>query len=143
MPTKGDRVDILVDTSVALALVIEDHEHHLSTLRAIGSRTLGLAGHAAFETFSVLTRLPPPARRSPEVVERLLSANFPSTRYLSPSSAEALLTNFAKLGIAGGSVYDALVGATAVESGLVLLTRDARAIPVYRALRVDTEVIRD
>jgi predicted nucleic acid-binding protein len=47
------------------------------------------------------------------------------------------------LGIAGGSVYDALVGAAAVESGLVLFSRDARAIRVYRALQVDVEVIRD
>jgi predicted nucleic acid-binding protein len=103
---------------------------------------VGLAGHAAFETFSVLTRLPPPARRSPEVVLRLLNANFPSIKYLTTSDAGALLAKFAILGIAGGSVYDALVGASAAESGLVLLTRDARAIPVYRALHVEIEVIR-
>ena len=143
MPIKSNGVDVLVDTSVAIAVVVEDHEHHINTMRVIGNRNLGLAGHAAFETFSVLTRLPPPARRSPEVVARLLSANFPSTKYLTPLAAETLLSNFAKLGIAGGSVYDALVGAAAVESGLVLLTRDARAIPVYRALKVDVEVIRD
>jgi len=142
MPTKSNRVDVLVDTSVAVAVVVEDHEHHAVTLRTIGNRSLGLAGHAAFETFSVLTRLPPPARRSPEVVVRLLRANFPSIKYLTASVAEALLPKFASLGIAGGSVYDALVGAAAAESGLVLLTRDARAIPVYRALQVDIEVIR-
>jgi predicted nucleic acid-binding protein len=136
-------VDILVDTSVAVAVVVEDHEHHGAALRAIGNRRLGLAGHAAFETFSVLTRLPPPARRSPEAVERLLSENFPSIEYLSTSGAAALLPKLANLGIAGGSVYDALVGAAAAESGLVLLTRDARAVPVYRALQVDIEVIRN
>jgi predicted nucleic acid-binding protein len=143
MPTKSNRVDVLADTSVAVAVVVEDHEHHAATLRAIGNRSLGLAGHAAFETFSVLTRLPPPARRSPEVVVRLLNANFPSIKYLTASGAEALLPKFASLGIAGGSVYDALVGAAAAESGLVLLTRDARAIPVYRALQVEIEVIRN
>jgi predicted nucleic acid-binding protein len=72
-----------------------------------------------------------------------MSANFPSITYLTTSGAEALLPKFASLGIAGGSVYDALVGAAAAESGLVLLTRDTRAIPVYRALQVDAEVIRD
>lgn len=143
MPTKSSGVDILVDTSVAVAVVVEDHEHHGETLRVIGSRSLGLAGHAAFETFSVLTRLPPPARRSPEAVVRLLRANFPSIKYLSTSGAAALLPKLANLGIAGGSVYDALVGAAAAESGLVLLTRDARAVPVYRALQVDIEVIRN
>jgi predicted nucleic acid-binding protein len=143
MPTKSERVDVLADTSVAVAIVVEDHEHHAATLRVVGNRRVGLAGHAAFETFSVLTRLPSPARRSPEVVVRLLSANFPLTKYLSASGAEALLPRFASLGIAGGSVYDALVGAAAAEVGLVLLTRDARAIPVYRALQVDIEVIRN
>ena len=143
MPTKGNGVDVLADTSVAVAVVVEDHEHHASTLRALGNRSVGLAGHAAFETFSVLTRLPSPSRRSPEAVVRLMSVNFPSIKYLTPSAAEALLSRVASLGIAGGSVYDALVGAAAAESALVLLTRDVRAIPVYRALHVDIEVIRD
>jgi predicted nucleic acid-binding protein len=142
MSTKSRDVDVLADTSVAVAVVVEDHEHHDSTLSAIGRRSVGLSGHAAFETFSVLTRLPPPARRSPETVMRLLSSNFPSNRHLTPTVAEALLPRLANLGIAGGSVYDALVGAAAVESGLVLLTRDIRAIPVYRALQVDIEVLR-
>lgn len=143
MPIKGRGVDILADTSVAVAVVAEDHDHHLATLRAIGDRSVGLAGQAAFETFSVLTRLPPPARRSPDAVHRLIRANFPVIKHLTPSVAEALLPKFASLGIAGGSVYDALVGASAAESALVLLTRDARAIPVYRMLQVDIEVIRD
>ena len=132
---------MLVDTSVAVAIVVEDHEHHAATLRAVGRRGVGLAGHAAFETFSVLTRLPPPARRSPDAVVRLMRANFPRNRYLAASAAEALLPRLASLGIAGGSVYDALVGAAAAESGLVLLTRDRRALPVYRALGVDVEMI--
>jgi predicted nucleic acid-binding protein len=135
-------VDVLADTSVAVAIVVEDHEHHASTLNAVGNRSVGLSGHAAFETFSVLTRLPPPARRSPEAVMRLLSSNFPSNKNLTPSAAEALLSRLASLGVAGGSVYDALVGAAAAESGLVLLTRDVRAVTVYRALRVDIEVLR-
>ena len=143
MRIKSSEADVLADTSVAVAVVVEDHEHHAATLRAIGNRRLGLAGHAAFETFSVLTRLPPPARRSPEAVVRLIRANFPSIKYLTASGAEALLPELASVGIAGGSVYDALVGAAAAESGLVLLTRDARALPVYRSLHVDVEVLRD
>lgn len=45
--------DLLVDTSVAVALMVSDHEHHDETFDTIGCRRLGLAGHAAFETFSV------------------------------------------------------------------------------------------
>jgi predicted nucleic acid-binding protein len=143
MPTRGNGPDVLVDTSVAVALVVGDHEHHLATMGAIGDRRLGLAGHAAFETFSVLTRLPAPARRAPDVVARLLADNFPENRYLSPRRAAALIEALGKAGIGGGSVYDALVAATAVEHGLKLATRDQRALDTYRALRADVEVLTD
>ncbi len=48
-----------------------------------------------------------------------------------------------KAGIAGGSVYDALVGATAIEHQIKLATRDQRAVATYRALQVDVEVLLD
>ncbi|HSP08721.1 MAG TPA: type II toxin-antitoxin system VapC family toxin [Candidatus Dormibacteraeota bacterium] len=141
MPTSAKRPDCLVDTSVAVALVVADHEHHLDTVKAIGDRRLGLAGHAAFETFSVLTRLPPPSRRSPSLVAKLLAENFPGNRYLSPQRAEELIAFLGKTGVAGGSVYDALVGATAIEHRLRLTTRDPRALATYRALQVDVELL--
>jgi predicted nucleic acid-binding protein len=126
----------LVDTSVAVPLVVADHEHHHAVVDAVGNKTLGLAGHAAFETFSILTRLPPPARRSPGAVARLIAHNFPATRFLSDQPAAELLARLGALGIAGGAVYDALVGAVAVEHGLTLMTRDRRAVDTYRRLDV-------
>lgn len=131
----------LVDTSVAVALVVSDHQHHEATARAVGERRVGLAGHAAFETFSVLTRLPPPLRRTPRAVERLLTGNFSETRFLSASATERLRGRLAPLGIAGGAVYDALVAATAVEHGMALATRDRRAIDTYRALDAELEIL--
>ena len=141
MPTRGKAGELLVDTSVAVALVVTGHDHHEPTFRALRGRTLGLAGHAAFETFSVLTRIPPPARRTPAVVARLLAANFPKNRFLGARAAAALLTEFETAGIAGGAVYDALVGAAAKEHGLTLATRDGRALEIYRALDVDVELL--
>jgi predicted nucleic acid-binding protein len=143
MPTRGSGPETLIDTSVAVALVVGDHEHHRATIGAIGDRQLGLAGHAAFETFSVLTRLPPPARRPPDVVARLLAENFPENRFLSSDRAAVLIDALGKAGIAGGSVYDALVAAAAIEHGLKLATRDQRALATYRALGVDVEVLGD
>jgi predicted nucleic acid-binding protein len=140
MPTAGSggaRRELLVDTSVAVPLVVADHEHHASVTRSLGRRRLGLAGHAAFETFSVLTRLPSPVRREPDVVERVLRAGFPATRFLGADDARTLLDRLASLGIAGGAVYDALVGQAAVAHRLTLATRDARAVDVYRALDVE------
>ncbi len=133
--------ELLVDTSVAVALVVGDHQHHDATFDALAGRRLGLAGHAAFETFSVLTRLPPPARRTPAAVARLLEAGFPHTRILGPEAAGTLLAGLHDRGIAGGSVYDALVGATACEHELALATRDSRALEIYRALEVDVELL--
>jgi len=135
--------DLLVDTSVAVALVVADHAHHEATVAALGRRRLGLAGHAAFETFSVLTRLPPPARRSPRVVAQLLAVNFPDSRFLSAAQQEHLLAELAPAGIAGGSAYDGLVAAVAREHHLVLASRDRRALDTYRALNVEVEVVPD
>ena len=144
MPTGADPApppELLVDTSVAVALVVADHDHHDAVVAAIGARRLGLAGHAAFETYSVLTRLPPPARREPKVVDQLIRANFPASRFLGAEETAALLDRLARLGIAGGAVYDALVGAVAVAHGLPLATRDARAADVYRTLDVELELL--
>jgi predicted nucleic acid-binding protein len=132
---------VLVDTSVAVALTISDHERHDDVMRALEGRRLGLAGHAAFETFSVLTRLPPPARRTPASASQLINANFPDSRFLSPRAAAALLTDLNGAGITGGSVYDALVGAVAKEHGITLCTADRRAIETYRALDVEFDLI--
>jgi predicted nucleic acid-binding protein len=143
MPTRSSAPDLLVDTSVAVALVVADHDHHTVTLNAIGRHRLGLAGHAAFETFSVLTRLPPPARRTPDVVAKLMAANFPASRFLSEDGEAGLIARLAKLGIAGGAVYDALVGAAAAEHRVTLVTRDRRALDTYRALEVEVELLAD
>ncbi len=142
MPARSrNEPELLVDTSVAVPLVVADHEHHLQTFEAVGEKRLGLSGHAAFESFSVLTRLPPPARRTPTAVARLLSANFPHSRFLDPRAAATLLARLAADGIGGGSVYDALVGATAAEHGLALATRDHRALDTYRILDVRVELL--
>lgn len=141
MPASGRATTVLVDTSVAVALVVADHEHHPDTFKALRGRLLGLAGHAAFETFSVLTRLPPPARRTPATIARLLEMTFPDSKFLGTQAAASLLTTFATAGIAGGAVYDALVGAAAKEHRLPLVTRDRRALDVYRALGVDVELL--
>jgi predicted nucleic acid-binding protein len=142
MPDDAEKPDVLVDTSVAIPLVVADHEDHEAVAGALGERSCGLAGHAAFETFSVLTRLPTPLRRTPRAAKRILAANFPASRYLSAQGCADLLSRLDLLGVAGGAVYDALVGAAAAEHGIPLATRDRRALETYRALEVTVELIR-
>ena len=142
MPTNASAgPELLIDTSVAVALSVVGHEAMEAAERVVADRRLGLAGHAAFETLSVLTRLPPPARRTTATVARLLAASFPFTRFLSSAQAEELFIRLPGLGISGGAVYDALVGAAAVEHGVPLLTRDQRALRTYRALDVEVVLI--
>jgi len=142
MPTGVDRSQgpiVLLDTSTAIALIVEDHESHRAVLEAVRDHRLGLAGHAWFETYSVLTRLPAGLRRSPADALRLLATNFPASGFLGEAEAAALGARLARLGISGGSVYDALVGAAAQQHGRPLLSGDARARPTYEALGVEVE----
>ena len=71
----------------------------------------------------------------------MLAATFPHSRFLSAPGAASLLARLESLGIAGGSIYDALVGATASEQGITLATRDLRGLHTYRAVEVRVEVL--
>lgn len=89
----------------------------------------------------MLTRRPSPRRVSPAAAALLIDDAFPATRHLDAAAAGAALSEFAELGIDDGAVYDALVGATARQHGLPLLTRDARAERVYRLLGVHSVLL--
>jgi predicted nucleic acid-binding protein len=133
----ADRGEILLlDTSAAVALVVEDHERHAATLEAVRGHRLGLAGHAWFETYSVLTRLPGALRRSPAEIAALLAHDFPATVFLGEEASASLGPALAAAGLSGGAVYDGLVGAAARQHGHLLVSGDARARPVYEALGV-------
>lgn len=132
---------LLLDTSAAIAYVDPDHVAH-AEIRAVASgRPLGLAGHAVFETLSVLTRLPAPKRISGSDAARLVRRNFPESRFLEVAVAEGLLAEFAERGVIGGAVYDGLVGAAARSSGCVLVSCDRRARETYDALGVTYRLI--
>lgn len=139
--TSADAIDVLVDTSVAVPLVIADHPAHQVVVDKLGDQVLGLSGHAAFEAFSVLTRLPGTNRLSVTDANRALVVNFPATRHLSAEAAAGLHRSLGALGIAGGAVYDALVAAAAHEHGVALATRDRHAVGTYRAIGVQIEMI--
>ncbi len=138
----AEREVVLLDTSAAIALVVEDHDAHPAAMQAVGDRRLGLSGHAWCETYSVLTRLPGGQRRSPVDALRLLEHDFPESVFLGEPECVDLGREVARLGVSGGTVYDALVGAAARRHGRRLLSADARARSVYEALGVDLELIR-
>ena len=130
---------VLLDTSVAVALLLEGHEAHADCIEALRGKELrgkelGLAGHALFETLSVMSRLPGSARRPVADVYAAIQFSFPATVFLTDQGAIRTAQQIAQLGISGGSVYDALVAAVAVERKQALLTRDMRALTVYQLM---------
>lgn len=138
MPTSAD---YLLDTSTAIALLSPDHPAHADVRRACARQTLGLAGHAIFETYSVLTRLPGAARRTRAAALRVIDTEFAASATLPPRIARDAISTFAREGIAGGAVYDGLVGLAAKAAGATLLSCDRRALPTYASLGVDVRLI--
>ena len=117
------------------------HEGHEAATAAL-SRRPRLPAHAALESFSVLTRLPPPHRVSAELVRDFLAARFSAPCLGLPDEGySALIGECTAAGLRGGSVYDALIGVTARQCGATLLSRDGRAAQVYQALGVDFELL--
>ncbi|CAN5541816.1 type II toxin-antitoxin system VapC family toxin [soil metagenome] len=129
------------DTSVAIAALDETHEAHLATLAAVTRCRPALAGHARWETFSVLTRLPGALRVTPTVAHEVLQRSFPDACCLDAAEQAALFDRLPTLGITGGAVYDALVGAAAIAGGRRLLSRDRRADRTYSLLGADVEFV--
>lgn len=129
------------DTSVAIAALDTTHAHHAWCVDLIRRRRPALAGHAAIETFSVLTRLPAPTRLTPESARRVIVHNFPVPCPAPAVSPLDLLERFTDAGVAGAAVYDGLVALAADQAGRILLTRDERAERTYRRLDVSYEFV--
>lgn len=133
--------DLLLDTSVAVPLLVMSHVAHRSVRAALGDRAAALAGHALHETYSVLTRLPGDARVAPDDAVRLLSERFETAAVLDARSARSAPGILAAAGIAGGATYDGLIALAARSASLPLATRDRRAQGTYRLLDVSVEML--
>lgn len=106
-----------------IAAVCSWHEHHEAAAYEIERRLTGrakmiVAAPALIEAYSVLTRLPPPHRLSPQTAVALLENNFlklATVIALNAKAYEALLLQAAKNSIAGGRTYDAVIGSCAEQ----------------------------
>ncbi|MBA3741808.1 MAG: PIN domain-containing protein [Sporichthya sp.] len=130
-----------MDTSVAVPLLVATHAAHAEVVEWWGGRQISLCGHALAETYSVLTRLPGDIRLSPADAARLIAERFAPPLLLAAKTSRGLPTLLSELGIAGGAVYDAIIGLAAVGADATLATRDARARDTYRAVGARTVVV--
>lgn len=130
-----------VDTSVAIAALDAAHAAHEACRSLVQELRPGLAGHAAFECYSVLTRMPGQLGIDGPTASALIARVFPTVYWLDPASSERLLDRISTLGLTGGAVYDALVASAAAAHGCRLLTRDLRARRTYELLGVDHDLV--
>ena len=133
--------NLALDTSVTVPLLLRRHTDHERVRAVIGDRAITLTGHSQAETYSVLTRLPGDARLEPDDAARLLSTGFASPLLIDPETLATLPSRLAARHVAGGAVYDALVGLATVDTGAMLLTRDRRAAATYAALGVQFQFV--
>jgi predicted nucleic acid-binding protein len=131
---------VLADTSVSVPALLEFHPFHEVSFEAVTGKRTGLPAHAVFESYAVLTRYPA-MRLSPADALAMLDDLFHRRVALSRAAVDRTLRALTRGGIAGGATYDGLIGATAVEAGLPLITRDARARRTYEAVGADVQYL--
>ncbi len=112
---------LFFDTSVLVAVFLEDHEHHEASLAAFAAtdrKQACCAAHSLAELYSVLTRLPGKHRLSGEQVMLFLEAVQQHLALISLDGREyySTLQQCAALGIAGGAIYDALLAHCALKA---------------------------
>jgi predicted nucleic acid-binding protein len=106
---------VFCDTSVLLAAVYEQHQHHarsLAVVRPLTKETASCALHSLAELYATLGKLPGsgPRPRPSDVraaVGDILRVFTPVT--LTARDYVLVLDQLAALGVAGGQVYDALI----------------------------------
>jgi predicted nucleic acid-binding protein len=126
------------DTSLVVAAFASWHELH-QLARPVLDSGVRLIEHCALETYSVLTRLPPPHRCAGVVVRDFIRARFlhPFLR-LDVAKYREFVMHLPEHDVSGGAAYDALVAATAAGCGADLVTCDRRAAAVYESYGVRT-----
>lgn len=130
-----------VDSSVVIAAFATWHEHHGVARKAMAGHPR-LIAHAAVESYSVLTRLPPPHRAHPSIVHTFITERFTEPFLtLSETGYQELLATIAANQIPGGPAYDALIAFTAAEHRATLISLDQRAAVTYEAVGAQVEQV--
>lgn len=114
------------DTSVLVPVFVPGHEHHersLSAFSAADLRSGYCAAHSLAEVYASLTRLPGKYRAAPEQALLCLDTIGERLNVIALEVAEYIsaIREAAGVGIEGGALYDALLGACALKSRAEIL----------------------
>lgn len=135
----------LPDASCMIPFVCSWHENHDRATAEVQYRVkqrekLVVAAPALVETYSVLTRLPPPYRLSATVAWTLVESNFvKSVRTISLDSKTYLdlLRDAAARGVAGGRVYDEVIATCAAKARVnTVLTFNPRHFALVDKIKI-------
>jgi toxin FitB len=133
---------IAPDSSVLIPALAASYEGHERCFAALAGRSPKLISHVAFETTSVLSRMPEGLRMTPVTVRDALDHDFQdSWLALDADRQRACLRSAVDAGLRGGALYDALIAATAREHGATLLSADRRAREAYEAIGVQVSYL--
>ena len=110
-------MNILLDTSVLVAAMVETHPAHplaFSWLQQLisGAHIGFVAAHSIAELYAVLTTLPVHPRVSPAAAQQLIQRNILDVCQvvsLSDTDYAAIIRHLSEQGIVGGVTYDALI----------------------------------
>lgn len=110
------------DTSVLVATSVEVHEHHdrsFALFTSADRKTACCAAHSLAELYATLTRLPGRARMSADQALLVLDSVEERLEIVSLDAREYRLAiqDAATAGIVGGTIYDALIGWSALKAG--------------------------
>jgi predicted nucleic acid-binding protein len=116
---------VFLDTNVLVAAVVQKHESHARAYAVLDRVQTGkdegfISAHSLAEMYSVLTKLPPAFRHTPE--QALLSIEENVIKHFKVSSLTGsdytvLIREAALSGIQGGTIYDALLLKCAAKTG--------------------------
>jgi predicted nucleic acid-binding protein len=114
------------DTSVLVAAVLEEHEHHQRSFLALSKANRSsafCAAHNLAEVYATLTRYPGKQRLSAEQALLSLSVFENRLTIVALEAREYLVAirRFAAIGITGGTMYDALIAACALRAEVDVL----------------------
>ncbi|MEN8255621.1 MAG: PIN domain-containing protein [Verrucomicrobiota bacterium] len=141
---------IFADTSVLVAALVESHPAHQRTVPLLqkahsGKAELVVSTHTLAELYAVLTRLPLHPRINPQLARSLVRENVEAVAKVVPLGAREyreVLDQLARLGLAGGVVYDALAAKAAqkakVDRLLTLNESDFRRVWPDAGARIAT-----
>ena len=116
-------MNILADTSVWIAALVQPHPHHTRafpwlTAARRGEHRLMVAMHSLAEIYAVLTTLPVQPRIRPDMARRLIRESVLAVAApveLGANDYLATLDALADQGISGGAAYDALMVRSAIQ----------------------------